>query len=189
MKINAYHLLILGCLTVLWASCNKSDTSGSYTHEGIHYDRITKLNAESTSMYDPRDHKVYAVSRIGTQVWMAENLRYETEGVEENPNNPIPKYGCLYNWSAATVACPEGWHLPSDSDWRHLEQTMGMAEHDLSKIGWRDLLKVTELKSQSGWAINNNGSNVSGFNIFPAGRYVSGSFKNLGDYAFFGALP
>ena len=35
-------------------------------------------------------------------------------------------FGVLYNWTAAKEACPEGWHLPSDAEWKELETFTGM---------------------------------------------------------------
>jgi uncharacterized protein (TIGR02145 family) len=34
-------------------------------------------------------------------------------------------YGVLYNWAAAKMACPEGWHLPSDAEWEQLLNHLG----------------------------------------------------------------
>jgi uncharacterized protein (TIGR02145 family) len=33
-------------------------------------------------------------------------------------------YGVLYNWTAASTACPEGWRLPTHDDWTTLERTV-----------------------------------------------------------------
>lgn len=185
MRKNIYDLLFWGCLLLCWTSCDQKEIGKSYTHEGVEYDKTTKLNAMSTSMFDPRDNTIYPVAIINDQVWMATNLHYEVDGSTINPDNPQAEYGRLYDFTSATTACPEGWHLPSDSDWKQLEKAMGMADIDLTKIGWRGLPKLNELKSRTGWNSNNNGINGNGFNIYPAGRYEAGIFKNLGDYAFF----
>lgn len=185
MRKNVYNILFIGCLSVCSVSCDENQGGKPYIYEGVEYNLTTKLNETSTLMYDPRDNTIYPVVRIDGQVWMAENLHYNIEGSELNPNNPEEKYGRLYDCHSANIACPEGWHLPSDADWKKLEKAMGMADIDLTKVGWRDLTRLNELKSRSGWNAVNNGTNSAGFNAYPAGRYESGTFKNIGNYAFF----
>lgn len=121
-------------------------------------------------MTDPRDGQTYAIVAIGKQVWMAENFRYDIEGSMLNPNNPSPKYGRLYNGIAAQKACPNGWHLPTDSEWNELEMTLGMPETEISIIGWRGH-HASQLKSTDGWSQGGDGTNRSGFNILPSGFY------------------
>jgi len=113
-------------------------------------------------------------------------------------------YGVLYNWPAAVNidfsdrldmydgrfdrsagrrfqgACPAGWHLPSDGEWRELEAFLGGRERvDYQGVS---ILGITEkLKSSSGWdADSGNGNNSSRFNILPAGRMSSEEFSRIG---------
>jgi uncharacterized protein (TIGR02145 family) len=100
------------------------------------------------------DGNIYKTIQIGTQTWMAENLkttRYNDgsqiynvinnsewgslktgayrwwENDEETFKN---LYGALYNWSAVNTQklCPVGWHVPSDNEWEKLEMALGMTQ-------------------------------------------------------------
>ena len=71
---------------------------------------------------DARDGQTYRFVTIGSQVWMAENLKYNSNGsscYNDNVSN-CTNYGRLYTQSAAKSACPSGWHLPSESEWNKL---------------------------------------------------------------------
>lgn len=86
---------------------------------------------------DTRDGAVYAFTGFGSQVWMAENLRYKTGAGswywENDPANAAPQ-GVYYLWDTAMGGatssdaspsgvrgvCPQGWHLPSQAEWQQL---------------------------------------------------------------------
>jgi uncharacterized protein (TIGR02145 family) len=138
-----------------------------------------KTNTEETEFKDSRDGQVYKTVRIGSQIWMAENLNFITDSswcYDNNPENCL-KYGRLYNWDAAMIACPEGWHLPSSQEWQTL----------VDHIGGREVAGK-KMKSTSGWSNEGNGSNDRAFNAFPAGYLIAGSgfgagFRGVGDSA------
>jgi uncharacterized protein (TIGR02145 family) len=44
----------------------------------------------------------------------------------------------LYNWPAAIAACPAGWHLPTDEEWKILEKNQGMTNSDGDATEWRN---------------------------------------------------
>lgn len=73
---------------------------------------------------DPRDGNTYRTVNIAGVTWMAENLKYNDTGSGtgyfDNDQNNIAKYGALYEWKTAIKACPDGWHLPSGSEFRTL---------------------------------------------------------------------
>jgi uncharacterized protein (TIGR02145 family) len=135
---------------------------------------------------DPRDGNWYRKTRIGEQVWMAENLRwlpevtassmiswvdpmyyvYDYQGFDVNEAgqaNNYHKYGVLYNPVAAETACPEGWKLPSAEDWEELREYTTSAIPDISP----GLL----LKSTSYWN-EMSGSDNFDFSGLPGG-YVA----------------
>jgi len=129
-----------------------------------------KKNERFGRMTDQQGN-VYKTVKIGTQVWMAENLRYKVSSgcwAYENDENNARIYGFLYDWETAMSVCPAGWHLPSKAEWDSLIET----------IGGKEIAK-TSLKSITGW--NENGSNSSGFSALPGGFYTYyGRFQTLG---------
>ncbi len=135
------------------------------------------INTFST-MTDTRDGESYAIATFRDHTWMLENLRYNETGSKLNPNNPSTKYGRLYTWDQAMVACPNGWHLPSVEEFDSLTNTITSCPPDLGI--------AAAYKSETGWQ-NNNGNNYAYFNAFPAGLYDYNSveFRELGEKANF----
>ncbi|MCX6227331.1 MAG: T9SS type A sorting domain-containing protein, partial [Bacteroidia bacterium] len=159
------------------------------------------------------DGKNYSVVNIGTQTWMAENLAYlpsvspSDDKSEADPYYYVygyegstvasakasanyTTYGVLYNWPAALSACPAGWHLPTDDEWKILEKNQGMSESDANSEGFRTSRTVGGKMKETGtshWTSPNTGAtNTSGFTVLPGGdRLYSGGFGSLGDYAYF----
>jgi uncharacterized protein (TIGR02145 family) len=167
----------------------------------------------STFSYGGQD---YGTVRIGDQCWMSENLNYDngctagtwTDGTYTscayNTTATADEYGLLYQWQAAVDACPDGWHLPSDDEWKILEGQLGMSVSDVDVAGWRYSGNVgAKLKGGDGgseaWDIicaNSanwyNGMNQShlcyqtGFEALP-GRYIntSGTSNAVGPLTLF----
>jgi len=169
---------------------------------------------DSGTFTDSRDQSEYAWVRIGTQVWMAENLAYmphvgpsaEQAGIwvgtyngtsveEARANAYYDLYGCLYDFNTATGdgwgngkdICPAGWHLPSDDEWKTLESFLGMGSADLNGEGTRLSGGVgKKIKSTAHWYDGRNGDGSTGFGAEPAGnRDRDGYFYTTGSYAFF----
>ncbi len=94
---------------------------------------------------DTRDGNEYKWVRYGDLDWMAENFRYDLNNdsqckwyLDDNDKKvDVKKYGRLYTYTAAKNACPDGWRLPTDEDWKNLEMTLGMSEKDANRCDER----------------------------------------------------
>jgi len=129
--------------------------------------------------------KSYKIVEIGGLVWMAENLDYNAIGSEYYPKKCYKdgrtraEYGKLYDWKTAKTACPEGWHLPSNDEWKNLVDAVG-----------GDKIAGKKLKSKSGWEFNkkknrsgNGECEEDGFNALPGGfRKSNGEYKDFDCY-------
>ena len=71
-------------------------------------------------------------------VAIAQAVQKAMEKAEEQTRGYMEKYGLLYTYDGALKALPEGWKLPTDEDWKQLEETLGMSEHELNLLDeWR----------------------------------------------------
>jgi len=93
-------------------------------------------------LIDPRDSSHYRIVKINEDWWMVDNLHYGkniNELIEQSNNNTVEYYlisdstlsrndMAVYNWFEAMNylpddpqgICPEGWHIPSEIEWRKL---------------------------------------------------------------------
>jgi uncharacterized protein (TIGR02145 family) len=168
--------LVVACITV---SCSK--------------------NSESNNTVKDIDGNIYHTVRIGTQVWLLENLettRYNDgtsislipDNIDwQNTNSGAfcwydndstsykDEYGALYNWNAVKTGklAPVGWHVASEEDWNTL----------LTYLGGDSIAggKLKE-KGTGHWAVPNVGAtNESGFTDIPGGyRKSDGKFYEIG---------
>ena len=133
--------------------------------------------------------------KIGTQIWMAENLRttkfndgtdipYITDNIEWSKlttpgycwyNNDEASYketsGALYNWYTVNTGklCPSGWHVPTHEDFKVLSDYLG-----------GDAVAGGKLK-ESG-TVHWKGSNVGATNEIGFTALPSGLREGLTDY-------
>jgi len=128
---------------------------------------------QNETFIDKRDGKKYRTVKIGSQVWMAENLNYNASG-SKCYNNDIANcniYGRLYDWNTAKNACPSGWHLPRRIEWETLLDFAG-----------GDKIAGKKLKTTIGWDRRGYGTDALGFSALPGGNSGNsdGSFVNIG---------
>jgi len=146
-----------------------------------------------THFCDNRGGTIYKYVKIDTQIWMAENLNYDSENSYcpggDKPEN-CDTHGRLYNYMMAKTICPQGWHLSSIGEWGVLMQFVNPNCPSTGKCP--DAGK--QLKSTEGWNsgyrdgqynVSGNGTDEHGFTALPAGRRGSGSSGTIGDAAFF----
>jgi uncharacterized protein (TIGR02145 family) len=141
---------------------------------------------------------VYKTVTIGTQIWMAENLKttkyndgtaiplvtdYDkwaaltTDAYSWYNNDSTNKevYGALYNWYTVNTnkLCPSGWHIPADAEWTTLVTCLGD-----SKIAGG---KLKETGTNHWKSPNTGATNENGFTALPSGfRSYNGSFNYIG---------
>jgi len=167
-------------------------TNGVGTAYGTQY--VVKTMYGTVTDYDGN---TYQTVMIGTQEWMAENLRVThyrngdpipnitdngqwsaaTSGAYcsyDNSSSNASTYGLLYNFYAVADArnlCPTGWHVPTDAEWTTLIDYLG----GTSVAG-------AKMKSPNLWANGSTGTdNSSGFTALSGGtRYVNSGFEYLG---------
>jgi len=148
------------------------------------------------------DGNVYTYVKIGTQVWLGENLkttRYNDNSslpLVTDPNSWIgltspgycwynndatankKTYGAFYNWYAVNTSklCPRGWHVPSAADWDILINYLGGESVAGGKMKEEGLTH---------WLNPNAGAtNETGLTALPAGnRDHLGQFTSLGSVA------
>lgn len=163
------------------------------------------------------DGNIYPTVRIGTQWWMARNLEVThyrngdsipnvTDGTTwaslnsgaycnyNNDTSSVAVYGRLYNWHAlgdSRQIAPDGWHVPTDAEWRQLEMNLGMSQAQADSLGFRGTTEGGKLKEAgtSHWNSPNTGaSDESGFSALPGGYCAGlnfGNFGNMGKYGYF----
>jgi uncharacterized protein (TIGR02145 family) len=140
------------------------------------------------------DGNIYSTVKIGSQLWMAENLRVTRYSNGEQIPTTIPinkdfykdnskivkyqwvyngqpenavKYGRLYTWfvvSDSRKICPLGWHVPSRDEWWQMIKELGGSQNAKFKM----------LRDNTGSVFN---ADYSGY------RSTGGTFMEAGHFA------
>jgi uncharacterized protein (TIGR02145 family) len=218
----------IGNPTVTDNKTNEGNGGGAFTstltnlkHGTKYYVRAYATNARGTiygneisfqslfndgigQMLSDVDGNTYKTVYIGSQQWMAENLKVTkyndgtvipnitdntqwynlTTGAWSYYNNDAAnniKYGKLYNWYSVSKTsnnnknvCPIGWHVPSDAEWTVLTDYLGGA----SVAGG----KMKEAGTTNWNSPNTDATNTSLFTGLPGGyRYVNGNYYSIGN--------
>lgn len=196
MRLNIL-LATIYCVLLFLPACRKKDEDVEAPPAPAPALTVTDIDGNS-----------YPVVTIGSQTWMAENLRTTRYrdgdtilNVTDNDawggltigawshyeNNPVNDsiYGKLYNWYAAANPniCPQGWHVPTDDEWGQLINHVGGYG-----LGGGRMKTTGAIEEGSGlWHAPNTGAtNESGFSGVPGGlRTSGGTFAYLGEIGFF----
>lgn len=172
----------------------------AYCSEGdsYKYGEVAEVKTSIETLTDI-DNNTYNAIKIGTQIWMQENLSVThyrngdaianvtdngtwsnlSSGAccwYDNDNDNREIYGAMYNYYAVVDGrelCPTGWHIPSDAEWTILSEYLGgdeVAGGKMKAFGLTHWLKP-----------NTDATNSSGFTAFPGGyREFDGAFNSLG---------
>ncbi len=158
--------------------------------------------------------QVYTTVLIGSQCWLKENLNVgvmieghlnqSDDGIIEKycyHNNPVhcDNFGGLYQWNemmgystaaGAKGICPEGWHIPTDDEWKVLEGAVdslyGVGHAVWNNAGFRGHDAGKNLKSETVWNAGVTGVDLYGFTALPGGyRFdVTSPFVNMYGHGF-----
>lgn len=162
---NTDYYKLLGSFLI----CTANKTFSDISHKLFDIQKPKDNNSNYGYYTDPRDGYTYKTIKIGNQIWLAENLRYLPQlgsgyyvynyyGIdvsEAKQTQNYKDYGVLYDMDAAKKACPSGWHIPSDDEWKTFERFLGLPEDEIEK---------EEKCIKSKWIIPFRGSN-QGSNI------------------------
>jgi uncharacterized protein (TIGR02145 family) len=192
-----WHTSILFYLLVLLISSCKPDKE----------DTIEPAPVLETGTVTDIDNHTYVTVKIGNQWWMAENLRTITyndgsplKKVEPNEPDSVwtkTKKGAYcgnycYNWHAVNDPrglAPKGWHIPTDNDWKQLEQHLGMSLNVIDNVNFRGTNQGDKLKTNTNntdfthndyWGSNAAEQNYSGFSaIRQSNRMFNGKWTDV----------
>jgi uncharacterized protein (TIGR02145 family) len=167
-------IIVVGVCLLLATSCSKDDDNN-------------KKDPETSTVTDI-DGNVYKTVTIGTQTWMAENLKttkyrngdplssdHENNyyDYDNDPSNGTI-YGKLYSWYVVVDnrnIAPTGWHVPTNTDWNTLEDYVAVNLGASGSIAKALASTTNWVSSTEEGAIGNDltKNNSTGFNALPGG--------------------
>ncbi len=204
-NFRIYPLLIITLFLIIASSCKKDN------NDPIPYNPTNSnaTNGKTKAVFNTdvtygtltdQDGNVYKTVTIGTQTWMAENLRTTkyndgttipnvtddgewgniSTGAYCNYNNTantdtIATYGRLYNWYAVNTGklAPKGWHVATNVEWTKLTTNL-----------YGESIPGGKLKEAgtTHWSISYTYANETGFTALPGGaRGYEGIFGSIGN--------
>lgn len=181
-----------------------NEAPGYYYYNGSNWIGLTGTGSGSiaTSSLIDCDGNVYPTVQVGSQLWMAENLKVThyrngdaipnvTDGGTwsglttgaycwyDNDQSANEKYGALYNWYAVNDSrglCPEGWHVPAHDEWTALTTFLGG-----TSVAGGKMKATSDLWNSP----NTDATNSSSWSGLPGGfRSSSGFFSLIGGYGY-----
>ena len=150
-------------------------------------DSIIFENSLAGEFQDSISGEKYSWVQIGSTKWLSKNLDYlpsvrtvsETSSIanryhvydyygnsttEAKESANYITYGTLYNWQSALDACPNGWRLPTKTEWEDLVE-IAQGEKSASKM----------LRQDYTWNDSSKVNNFMGFSAL-AGGYLNSNF-------------
>jgi uncharacterized protein (TIGR02145 family) len=167
---------------------------------GTNYGNQLSFTTLSVNQISDDEGNIYNTIKIGTQIWMKENLktkRYRNGDliVTTNPSTlnimnesnsryqwaydgneiNVSTYGRLYTWYVLTDSrsiCPTGWHVPTDAEWTTLQNYL--IANGFNYDGYTTGNKLAKsLSSTSLWAYSPDTGNPGNFD-YSARRNATG---------------
>lgn len=196
MKTDKIKIILVFAISISLSACQKENSENIYNNK-----TTAVFNSEKTyGVLTDQDGNTYKTITIGSQTWMAENLRttkYRNgEAIPRitdydawrkisagaycnyrNTNNidTIATFGRLYNWYTVIDErnlAPQGWHIPTKEEFQVLIDYLGG-----DTVAGRKMKEI----GLSHWITYNDANNESGFTALPAGsRYGFGPYLNIG---------
>lgn len=195
-----FYVICLGFLGLSLSACENGDADNE--NEGNDGSILSETVVDE-------DGNVYHAVKIGSQIWMLENLRT----TKYNDGTDIPhistaeawnylvstpaycwynqdsttysqKFGALYNWYAVNTGklAPDGWHVPTVADWNELSEYVSTHVGTSGALAKALASKTDWIESTTDGYIGYNPSinNSMGFTGFPGGVHGNRASDGLG---------
>lgn len=145
----------------------------------------TESSVQHTGIYiDPRDNKIYKTIKVEQKIWLGENLKFDSgEGCRFYKDDPSyeKELGRLYTWRSAMYACPPGWRIPNEIEWRNLMISAGGYGDGGTLFG--AIVSPTSIGNPKKAYDNFANGKFKDFNIMLGGyKDLAGMFSDLGYY-------
>lgn len=128
------------------------------------------------TIVDNKDGTEYKTIEIGEQIWLAENMNYDSGDYQSacfnDDSTKCAEYGRLYDYAMALNVCPDHFTLPKAEDYEKLKTYIMSTQVGASAVAGL-------LKTYKEWprnvdyvtAGNTNHFNETGFSAYPVGYF------------------